>query len=284
MVHVTAGLDPAGEQLPGAQRHLLRRADRVRDHRLDPGEVRHPADQPGDDGAAGGDPRAVRRARRGQGRRPQGRGRVQGADRRRPPRGRQDPRGGARAGRPDRRARPASRPRPRPPASSSTATRRSGPSASRPSPRCAPRSARWPSTSPAASSARASRTTSAAPAWSTGSWPTSSRCRPPRPPPAGRGPLMLRGASAEAQARADLSTRGLSGDAATLGEELFGVAGRAPRRGCGATDRHGRLDRGRRQGRPDGQRLRQRPGRRRRSTWSRTPSSVAGPRRATSPT
>ena len=32
------------------------------------GEVRHPADQQGDDGAPGGDPQGVRRARRGQGR------------------------------------------------------------------------------------------------------------------------------------------------------------------------------------------------------------------------
>ena len=83
---------------------------------------------------------------------PQGRGGVQGADRRRPPRGRQDPRGGPRAGRRRSSPRCASRPRPRPHASSSTATHRSRPSVSRPWPRCAPRSARWPSTSPAGSS------------------------------------------------------------------------------------------------------------------------------------
>ena len=37
--------------------HVLRGACRVRDHHLDPRQVRHPADQPGDDGAAGRDPR-----------------------------------------------------------------------------------------------------------------------------------------------------------------------------------------------------------------------------------
>ena len=98
---------------------------------LHPGQVRHPADQPGDDRAPGRDPQAVRRPRGGQGGRPAGRGGVQGADRRRPARGGPDPRGGPRAGSGDhRRDARAGAGRGRA-GSSSTRTRRSRPSASR---------------------------------------------------------------------------------------------------------------------------------------------------------
>ena len=112
------------------------------DHPLDPGQVRHPADQQGDDRAPGGDPQAVRRARRGQGRRPQGRGGVQGAARPTPSTRRREIREEAReqgaqivAGAAGEGAGA------RPTGSSSTRRPRSRPSASRSSPRCAPRSA-----------------------------------------------------------------------------------------------------------------------------------------------
>ena len=91
----------------------------------------------------------------------------------------------------------ASRRRPSPPASSSTARRRSRRSGSRRSPRCGPRSAAWRPRWPAASSARASRTTRGPTASSTASWPTSRLSSPPGATRRDR-PMDLRGPSAEA--------------------------------------------------------------------------------------
>ena len=95
---------------------------------------------------------AVRGSRGGQGGRPQGRGGVQGADRRRPPRGGPDPRGGPRAGcgdhRGDARAgagrgRPHRRARARADRGRAQGTR---------SRRCGPRSGPWPRRWPGGSS------------------------------------------------------------------------------------------------------------------------------------
>ncbi len=161
MASVTSRLVPLESNFLVPERHVLRRAVRLRDHGVHPGQVRHPADQPGDDGPPGRDPPAVRAtSTRPRPRPTQAEEEFTRADRGRPARGGAHPRGGPRAGcgdhRRDARAGPG-RGEPH---------RRARPRADRGRPqqarsrRCAPRSARSPPRSPAGSSARRSRTTS----------------------------------------------------------------------------------------------------------------------------
>ena len=214
------------------------------------GEVRHPADQQGDDGAPGGDPRAVRRARRGQGRGAQGRGGVQGAARRRPARGRAQIReeareqgaqivaGGAREG-PDR-GRPHHRARPR---------ARSRPSASRRSRRCArevgtPGHRRWPAGSSGEcleDDERSSRVVDRFLADLEAMHRLMACCRR-----AGAAEAL---AELTARARTTRSAPAPSAEAARARRRAVRASPAAPQRAGAAPGRHRRLDRGRGQGR-----------------------------------